>query len=655
MKTDWAGLAGSACLALAMSVATTAYGAASEASGGEAADPNRISRNGVIVEMAVRPVEGSGAVKAADWADVSFRISDAGTGQPIKGSYPAAWIDLAEAWEARGNRPMGCRERVANYMRGIVGMQPMIDLNSHYVVVMNRDASISVIDPTVGITGITNLFTQINLERPGADWAKTGDHKRLFVTMPLANKVARVDTDSFKVSGNVSAGSAPTSIVLQGDERYLWVGNDADEAAASGVTVIDTETFEAVKFIATGRGHHQITLSDDSRYAFVSNREQGTVSVIDVARLTKLKDIETGPLPISLAYSSQSKLLYVADGRTGEVAVIDPAKLTVLSRIALKPGLGPLRFTPDGRWALVVNPEQDAVFVIDAATNKLVHTIPVEGKPYQLSFTRQYAYVRSLATEQVGMIRRSSLGGAETPRLSYFPAGALPPGLARDIGIADSMVPAPKHAAVFVMNPAQGTIYYYMEGMGAPMGGYRNYGHEPRAVEVVDRSLRELSPGVYGGRVRMPQPGLYDVAFIMDAPPLLHCFSAEVEPNPAAVTTTSKPMSVRYIVNDRRVPIRQSVPVRFQLDNPGDGTPLADLQDVQVLYYNASGGGRRVVPARSLGEGVYEADIILGRKSTYYLFVASASQNVRFTDLPFLSLMGVPATAQRERRDEAAR
>jgi hypothetical protein len=45
----------------------------------------------------------------------------------------------------------------------------------------------------------------------------------------------------------------------------------------------------------------------------------------------------------------------------------------------------------------------------------------------------------------------------------------------------------------------------------------------------------------------------------------------------------------------------------------------------------------------------------LGRKSTYYLFVASASQNVRFTDLPFLSLMGVPATAQRERRDEAAR
>ena len=62
-----------------------------------------------------------------------------------------------------GERPMSCKDRVATYLQGIVGVRPMIDLNSHFLLVLNRDPSISVIDPVVGITGITNLFAQINL------------------------------------------------------------------------------------------------------------------------------------------------------------------------------------------------------------------------------------------------------------------------------------------------------------------------------------------------------------------------------------------------------------------------------------------------------------------------------------------------------------
>ena len=156
-------------------------------------DANRISREGVVVEFSTRPTQGeSDKVIAADWADVSFRITDANTGEPIKGRYPAAWMDLALAWEAKGERPMSCKDRVSTYLQGIVGVRPMIDLNSHFLLVLNRDASISVIDPAVGITGITNLFAQINLDQPGADWAKTADQKRLFVSMPLAAKVAPV-------------------------------------------------------------------------------------------------------------------------------------------------------------------------------------------------------------------------------------------------------------------------------------------------------------------------------------------------------------------------------------------------------------------------------------------------------------------------------
>ena len=40
-----------------------------------------------------------------------------------------------------------CRTRVTQYLQGLVGMRPMIDMNSYYVMALNRDASISVIDP----------------------------------------------------------------------------------------------------------------------------------------------------------------------------------------------------------------------------------------------------------------------------------------------------------------------------------------------------------------------------------------------------------------------------------------------------------------------------------------------------------------------------
>jgi hypothetical protein len=315
-------------------------------------NPNRITREGMVIDFAVTPALREGKVLASDWADVTFTIKDATTGAPVSSRYPAAWMDLAQAWEARGERPLTCRDRIATYLKGIIGVRPMIDLNSHYLLVLNRDASISVIDPAVGISGITNLFAQVVLDRPGADWAKSADQKRMFVSMPKADKVALVDTEVFKVAANIPAGEEPTRLVLQADQRYLWVGNNGRTPDKSGVTVIDTADRKPVAFIPTGKGHHEIALTGDDRLAFVSNRDEGSVSVIDVRSLKKVKELKTGPMPISLAWSALAGALYVADGKAGTVSAIDPDSLKVRSELKLKSGLGPLRFTPDGRFGL---------------------------------------------------------------------------------------------------------------------------------------------------------------------------------------------------------------------------------------------------------------------------------------------------------------
>jgi YVTN family beta-propeller protein len=301
-----------------------------------------------------------------------------------------------------------------------------------------------------------------------------------------------------------------------------------------------------------------------------------------------------------------------------------------------------MRFSEDGRWGIVVNPANHQVYVIDATTERLAHTLAVGTQPYQVSFTRLYAYIRSLGTEQVALIPLTGLDESTDPAISFFPAGQGAPGTARDISIANSMVPSVKESASYVVNQAEGTVYYYMEGMAAPMGAFRNYGHEARAIEIVDRSLGEQEPGVYTGRVKLPVEGTYDVAFMMDTPRFLHCFSTQVVPNPSVRSTTA-PIQVKYQLADRRVTVGTSTQVKFRLTDPVTGKPRTDIPDVKVLYYAASGGGRTVQSATSLGDGVYEATVRLSRSTTYYLFVGSRSAGVKYSDLPFVSLMGMPA------------
>jgi YVTN family beta-propeller protein len=611
----------------------------------EQVNASRITREGVIVEFLTKPTsEDKDKVVAADWADVTFRITDASTGEPIKGRYPAAWMDLSEAWEARGDKVMSCDQRVSTYLQGIVGVRPMIDLNSHFLLVLNADASISVIDPAVGITGITNLFAQINMDQPGADWAKTADQKDLFVTMPLADQVALIDTETFAVVKNIDAGYQPTRAELQNDERYLWIGNNTRESHHSGVTVIDTVAHKKLGFIETGKGHHEIAFSDDDRHAFVSNRNSCTVSVIDVRSLKQLQDIETGPVPISLAFSPLGRALYVADGKAGTVTVVDADSLEVRSRIQAKPGLGPMRFSEDGRWGLVVNPAADEVVVIDASTDELAHTLKVGSKPYQVTFTRSFGYVRSLGTQDVGLIPVSELDGDEKPPVTYIPAGQNPPGIAAQISIADAMIPSVKQAASYIVNQGDGTVHYYMEGMGAPMGAFRNYGHQARAIEIVDRSLSELEPGVYVGRVKIPIEGVYDVAFMMDTPRFLHCFSAEVAPNPEFEPTKAR-MVVEYETTERQVPVGTNATVRFRLTDPRTGLAVRDIADMKLLYYRSDGRGRSVVPATPTKDGGYQATVRLDQLATYYVFVGAGSIDLGYSDLPFLSMWTKPAEA----------
>jgi YVTN family beta-propeller protein len=293
---------------------------------------------------------------------------------------------------------------------------------------------------------------------------------------------------------------------------------------------------------------------------------------------------------------------------------------------------------------MVVNASTDTVFVIDASSDRLAHSISVGKQPYEVNFTNAMAYVRSLGTQDVGLIPMSELDGSETPPVTYIPVGQRPPGVAGEISIADSIVTAVNEAAAaYIVNQAEGTVSYYMEGMGAPMGSFRNYGHETRAITIVDRSLAEVAPGIYRGRVKLPVEGIYDVAFMMDSPQFLHCFTAKVAPNAIDGAKGAGELAVSYQVDDRYFRVGEPKAIRFRLEDRVTGIPAGDLTDVSVLFYRSDGRGRRTLPARALGDGLYEATVEVDMAATYYVYVAAPSKQLDYSDRTLLSLMALPA------------
>ncbi len=609
-----------------------------------------ILREGMAVDFNAEPLHPErtgGKVMEGDFANISFRISGADDNQPLQGVYPGVWIDLVQTADGeRKGVSLDCKNRVASYLQGLVGMRPMIDLNSYFVMVLNQDPSISVIDPVVGITGITSLFTSIALERPGADWAKTTDEKWLFVTMPRAGKVAMVNLDTFKVEKNLPAGEMAMRAAIQPDQKYLWVGNDIQGSTKSGVTVIDIESGEIAASILTGAGHHEISFSGDSHRAFVTNRESGSVTVIDISKLEVIKEVDTGNVPISVAYSSLSDAAYAADGVSGVISVIDPETGQIFGKIETAPGLGPMRFSNDGRWGFVVNPEANFVYIIDASTNKLAHTVKVENKPFQIALTNTFAYVRSLDSEHVTMINLQELNRGGDVILNNFAAGVYPPSQDDDIRIADAMVPAAQDAAVLVTSPADATVYYYMEGMNAPMGAFRNYGHKPRAVQIANRALKELEPGLYSTTVKVPMAGTFEVAFLNEAPQFLHCFTMEAAVNPNVEHKTD-PVAVEYLSQRESLVAGDEMKLRFRLYQPGSGKTFVDAGGVTVKFFRAPRYDLTELLATHVGDGIYEATLPFRDAGSYYIYVAAPKLQAGYQDLNYMTvLVGKARTSQ---------
>jgi hypothetical protein len=155
---------------------------------------------------------------------------------------------------------------------------------------------------------------------------------------------------------------------------------------------------------------------------------------------------------------------------------------------------------------------------------------------------------------------------------------------------------------------------------------------------VVDRSLREIKPGVYSTTIKLPSSGRYDVAFLNDSPRVSHCFDINAEVNSALKEKAPVALQIEHQAKQLKLTVGQEFTFRFKLIETATRHPKSDLKDVRVLTFLSPGVWQRRDIATSVGDGVYELKINVPETGVYMLFVESSSMGVRFIDLPYLML-----------------
>ena len=608
-------------------------------------------QDGVHVTLRMQPVDPSPGHGLREGEDMRFEVEirDA-SGRPMSGAFPAAWMDRLPADDdtAAATADKTCKDKLSGFISGSLLFQPELDLNVYYVLTLNHDASLSVVDPLFGFGG-SKLLDMVLLEAPGFDWALTPDQTRLFVSMPEADGVAVVDTATWQVLTKLRIGPRPTRLALQGDGSHLWVTYGAEDGTDAGVAVVrvaslrtraDLKLADVAAAAAPALPMENalslkdtvpdLTFSEDQDLAFLTRPRRGGVAVIDGRRLELIGHVETGPRPTSLDRSSAARMTYVAHEDGSVVVIGGGAEPRIVARMSGEAGPGPLRFAPGGRYGFMPVPSADVIHIVDAAKNRIVQTADVEDGPDQVTFSNELAYVRHQGSEIVLTVPLAQIGqeGAAVPVID-FPGGQAPPGRMERATVAEGIVQAPGADAVLIANSEDKKIYFYKEGMAAPMGTFKNYGRSPRAVEVVDRSLKERRQGVYATEAALRRPGTYDIAFFMDAPRTMHCFRVEVAPNEelAAARRRARPLLVEASPVETAA-VGQATRVTFTLRDPHTEEPVDGLEDVTILTFRAPGTWQQRQAARALGQGRYEATFDPPESGVYYAFVGVPSRGL---------------------------
>ncbi len=291
-----------------------------------------------------------------------------------------------------------------------------------YLVIVNRDSS------DINFYSLsTGKHNKVFLEKYANPHMAviTPDFRSVVVTGQGTNKIYIIDTEGLKVRASFNGHGEPSHMVITPDSKYAFIGN----MHTGIVSVVDIPAGVEAKAMEGFNEPHNFEVTPDGKKVYVANFAAHEVTVIDVDRLEIAKRISVGamneatqlntdqylgnvegvPAP---TMSLDGKYLFCADTDLGLMAVIETKTDKVIKTIPLDGKPWKAYPSSDGKYMVVAINDSNEIAVVDVATQKLVARMPSGGditginfvnggkKAYVLASTEGMVYAYNLESMQ---------------------------------------------------------------------------------------------------------------------------------------------------------------------------------------------------------------------------------------------------------------
>jgi YVTN family beta-propeller protein len=145
----------------------------------------------------------------------------------------------------------------------------------------------------------------------------------------------------------------------------------------SRVEVVDTATGKLVGAVTGLKSTHGVALNPDGKTGYISDGAGNAIAVFNRTDLSIKATVAAGTNPDGIAFEALTKTVWAFNGRSGNVSVMDTATNTVVATVPLP---GKPEFPQADAGSVFVNIEdKNEIVKLDAASKKVVATWPLTG------------------------------------------------------------------------------------------------------------------------------------------------------------------------------------------------------------------------------------------------------------------------------------
>ncbi len=592
------------------------------------------------VTFEVKSTDG-GLLTAGKEARAILHVSDKNSGLPFSSRSVAAWMMLKR--NAQVSAELSCKAKAKLFAQGNVTSRPDVDLNENKLLILSGDGTISMVNPQIDFT-ITQMEKVIPLPATPADWELSQSGESLFVSLPVFNAIAVIDTNTFSITNLIELDKAtlPTQLIALPDGRIAaYLMGKQSIAIADAIGKLPTS------YTPVGKGFAAMAL-DKGNGLYVATLD-GSLSAIDLetGRLRASKKIASGDG--ALTWFEQGNKLLVSNATSDEITMVNPISLETVSSIKVEPGISTMVLEPEGELLVALNRATDKLLLIDPAEGRTLATEIVARAPTEITFSSDYAYVRGLEGDHFSVLDLANLRVGELTPVNIQSASR--PVHDGEFAAKTQLIAPYGHGAL-VANLQEQVAYYYMEGMNSPMGTIKTYGPNVMGLMSINKGFRETAPGTYETTFMVPHAGSYDIPITIDEDRLITCFNVTASP---AVKTGGEDVLASIRVEPETSDMShngKAGSLVFRIVDTKTNEPVSGLKGVRLLAFSAGGNWQSRKPAVDLGNGRYSGDWRFPRSGRYGVSVAVASLDVGFADQPPIYLkVGAPHPVIGEQKD----